>query len=272
MSAERLSPRYGPATAIWRCLTPTSRAASVRSTWAAAMPLSGETLSGRVIAALKSNSLLNESVGAGYIDRNWPPALLKPGAWPLSSLRQAFVSGALTRLVDPDATLRRKVKEFVESGDFGLASGQQPDGSYSYVWFHEPLQDEEIAFDAGVFLLRKDKAQALKLAAAAPPAPQPPDRCRTRRPDQVIDVQSPLVDPQATICPPAPPRTRTLKIAGQHARGFVEPGGDTADPEAAQRAGIGSPGGFYRQGWWSKCGEFAIGGNVGVGGIGVVRR
>ena len=135
---------------------------------------SGETLSGRVIAALKSNSLLNESVGAGYIDRNWPPALLKPGAWPLSSLRQAFVSGALTRLVDPDATLRRKVKEFVEGGDFGLASGQQPDGSYSYIWFHEPLQDEEIAFDAGVFLLRKDKAQALKLAAAAPPEPEPP--------------------------------------------------------------------------------------------------
>src|SRR5258708_22279648 len=34
-----------------------------------------ETLCGRVIAALKSEALLNESVGAGYIDRNWPPAL-----------------------------------------------------------------------------------------------------------------------------------------------------------------------------------------------------
>ncbi|HEX9593965.1 MAG TPA: DUF499 domain-containing protein, partial [bacterium] len=36
---------------------------------------SGETLCGRVIAALKSEALLNESVGAGYIERNWPPAL-----------------------------------------------------------------------------------------------------------------------------------------------------------------------------------------------------
>jgi hypothetical protein len=35
----------------------------------------GETLCGRVIAALKSEALLNESVGAGYIERNWPPAL-----------------------------------------------------------------------------------------------------------------------------------------------------------------------------------------------------
>ena len=34
-----------------------------------------ETLCGRVITALRSQALLNESVGAGYIDRNWPPAL-----------------------------------------------------------------------------------------------------------------------------------------------------------------------------------------------------
>jgi hypothetical protein len=40
---------------------------------------SGETLCGRVIAALKSEALLNESVGVGYIERSWPPAL-KAGA------------------------------------------------------------------------------------------------------------------------------------------------------------------------------------------------
>ncbi|MFQ5849842.1 MAG: DUF499 domain-containing protein, partial [Candidatus Binatia bacterium] len=59
-----------------------------------------ETLCGRVITALKSNALLNESVGAGYLDRNWPPALKESGAWPLSSLRQSFLNGSLTRLVD----------------------------------------------------------------------------------------------------------------------------------------------------------------------------
>lgn len=48
---------------------------------------SGQTLCGRVIAALKSEELLNKSVGAGYIDRNWPPALKDSGAWPMSSLR-----------------------------------------------------------------------------------------------------------------------------------------------------------------------------------------
>jgi hypothetical protein len=60
-----------------------------------------KTLCGRVIAALKSEALLNESVGAGYIERNWPPALKDSGAWPLASLRQSFLNGSLTRLIDP---------------------------------------------------------------------------------------------------------------------------------------------------------------------------
>ena len=74
---------------------------------------SGETLCGRVLAALKSSALLNESVGAGYIERNWPPALKEAGAWPLASLRQSFLNGSLTRLVDPDAILKAKIVEFV---------------------------------------------------------------------------------------------------------------------------------------------------------------
>ena len=81
---------------------------------------SGGTLCGRVIGALKSEALLNESVGAGYIERNWPPALKDSGAWPLQSLRQSFLNGSLTRLVDPDATLKSKIVEFVTQGDFGL--------------------------------------------------------------------------------------------------------------------------------------------------------
>ncbi len=109
----------------------------------------GETLCGRVIAALKSAALLNESVGAGYIDRNWPPALKESGAWPLASLRQSFLNGSLTRLLDPDMTLRGKIVEFVGRGDFGLASGQKADGTYERVWFEEPISPDEVAFEAG---------------------------------------------------------------------------------------------------------------------------
>ena len=132
-----------------------------------------ETLCGRVIAALKSEGLLNESVGAGYIDRHWPPAFRDTGAWPLTSLRNSFLSGALTRLVDPDTMLRRQIIDFVGGGDFGLASGDRGGGQYERHWYREPPRAEEIAFESGVFLLTKAKAEEFRAATEAPPPELP---------------------------------------------------------------------------------------------------
>ena len=124
-----------------------------------------ETLCGRVIAALKSEALLNESVGAGYIDRHWPPTFKEAEAWPLTSLRQSFLNGVLTRLIDPDAVLRRQIVEFVAKGNFGLASGDKGDGQYERVWYAEPVGADEVAFESGVFLLTEAKAEQLRAAA-----------------------------------------------------------------------------------------------------------
>jgi Protein of unknown function (DUF499) len=132
-----------------------------------------ETLCGRVISALKSQALLNETVGAGYLERRWPPALKEVGAWPLASLRQSFLDGALTRLMDPDAVLRHKIVEFVGQGDFGLASGYRPDGTYDHLWYREAMAPEEVAFEANVFLLTKAKAQALKVKVKPEPTLMP---------------------------------------------------------------------------------------------------
>jgi hypothetical protein len=167
---------------------------------------SGETLCGRVIAALKSEALLNESVGAGYIDRNWPPALKESGAWPLASLRQSFLNGSLTRLIDPDAILRGKIIEFVGRGDFGLASGPKADGGYERVWFQDLVAPDEVAFEAGVFLLRKVGAEALKTGTqpgpVVGPEPQPgPD-----------DVSAPGPAPRPEPVPGA--QTQTIRLAG----------------------------------------------------------
>ncbi|MBI4536775.1 MAG: ATP-binding protein [candidate division NC10 bacterium] len=137
-----------------------------------------ESLSGRILAALKSQGLLNESVGAGYIERNWPPALKEAGAWPLSGLRQSFLNGALTRLVDPDLVLRGKIPEFVMKGEMGLASGQLPDGSFTRVWWGELVPHDEVTFEGDVFLLTKVRARALKAplgaegVSAGPVAPE----------------------------------------------------------------------------------------------------
>lgn len=119
-----------------------------------------ESLCARVLTALRSQGLLNDSVGAGYIERHWPPALKDSGEWPLSGLRQCFLNGTLTRLVDPDGVLRAKIPELVERGDFGLASGKTPEGGYARVWYEKMVPPEEVAFEPEVYLLSRAKAQA----------------------------------------------------------------------------------------------------------------
>jgi hypothetical protein len=126
-----------------------------------------DTLCGRVLAALRAGSLLNESPGAGYLERRWPEPFKETGAWPLSSLRQSFLTGAMERLVDVDLYLKAKIPDFVARGDFGLASGQQPGGGHSRIWFNEVLPHDEVLFESGVYLLTKQRAKALKAAPAA---------------------------------------------------------------------------------------------------------
>jgi hypothetical protein len=52
-------------------------------------------------------------------------------------LRQSLLNGSLTRLLDPDSTLKSKIVEFATRGDFGLASGKKPDEAYERTWFKE---------------------------------------------------------------------------------------------------------------------------------------
>ncbi len=159
-----------------------------------------ESLCSRIISTLKSQALLNESVGAGYLERNWPPALKESGAWPLASLRQSFLNGSLTRLVDPDRVLREKIVEFVLRGDFGFASCHKPDGSYERIWFKEHVPAEEIIFDPDVFLLLKTKARELKSVPESVSGPP-----QEKEPDQPTPVVSPL--PETGSFGEIPPRT-----------------------------------------------------------------
>ena len=130
-----------------------------------------QTLCGRITNAMKAEALLNESVGAGYIDRHWPPAFADSGAWPLGSLRQSFLDGSLTRLSDPERVLRRQIAALVAAGEFGLASGVQPEGGYRRLWYAEPIWQEEIAFDPDVFLLTKTKSEGLRTPPEQDPTP-----------------------------------------------------------------------------------------------------
>jgi len=163
-----------------------------------------ETLCGRIIGSLKSAGLLNESVGAGFLERNWPNALKESGAWPLSGLRQSFLNGSFTRLLDPDVILRGKIVEFVGKGDLGLASGQKSDGTYERVWFEELVAPEDVAFEPGVFLLRKERAKALKQGVIVSPEPLP----------GLPAEPKPEPEPGPESVPPAGPQTRTIRLVG----------------------------------------------------------
>ena len=165
-----------------------------------------DTLCGRIISALKAEALLNESVGAGYIDRHWPPAFKEAAAWPLPSLRQSFLTGALTRLIDPDAILRRQIVDFVSRGDFGLGSGAKPDGGFERLWYREPVLPEEVAFEADVFLLTKAKAEELKARRELAPQPQPDPRPGPEPP--------PGPQPPPIVGPGPGTGTTTLRLTG----------------------------------------------------------
>ncbi|MXY24404.1 MAG: ATP-binding protein [Acidobacteria bacterium] len=176
---------------------------------------SAESLCSRVIGALKSSARLNESVGAGYIERNWPPAFKDGGTWPLDSLRQSFLDGSLTRLVDPDAVLRRKVVEWVANGDFGLGSGLHTDRP-ERVWFRQAVASEEVSFDSGVCLLTKGRAGVLK----APPAPKgetPVEPAPGKQDPSGATADSepaPGTSPEPQPPEPPEPRVATLRLHG----------------------------------------------------------
>ena len=172
-----------------------------------------ESLAARVITALRSDGLLNESIGAGYIGRHWSPAFTESGAWPLVSLRQSFLDGSLTRLRDPDQVIREQVKGWVEGGDFGLASGDSDGRDFSRVWFGAPVPEEEIVFESGVFLLTREKAERTHQLLVHPPSQSESIDSLEAETEQREQVEQ--RDQQLEFAPDQQPSPRaTLRIKG----------------------------------------------------------
>jgi hypothetical protein len=124
-----------------------------------------------------------------------------------------LLNGAITRLLDPDAVLRGKIPEFVGRGELGLASGQQPDGTFTRVWWNELVSPDEIAFDGDVFLLTKARAKALK---AAPESPSGQERVGTGSSAESEEsvVASDLESAGPLPGDVAPAAKRTLRVSG----------------------------------------------------------
>ncbi len=168
------------------------------------------TLCGRVVTALKTEALLSEAIGAGYLDRHWPPAFKEAGAWPLTSLRQSFLNGSLTRLVDPDAALRRKIVEFVESGLFGLASGSKTDEGYERMWYAETVGIEEVTFEQNVFLLTRARSREL----CSPSVRDPASSFIAVETEDTAPQPEPSPDKEHESTPPSDDAPVSLRLSG----------------------------------------------------------
>ena len=101
---------------------------------------------------------------------------------------------------------RSKIVEFVGRGEFGIASGGMPDGSYERLWFRELVLPDEVAFESNVFLLRKATAEALKAGVSPSPIVDVP-------PGPILPTQ-PEPGPAAGPEPTAGATTKTLRLVG----------------------------------------------------------
>ena len=113
------------------------------------------------------------------------------------------MNGSLTRLLDPEQVLRQKILEFVETGEFGLASGNPDQGQGARVWYKESAPADDVTFDSNTYLLTKQRAEQIKAPQKVEPDPIP---------DPVPD---PIPDTDEDQQPLPTPQKATLRLAGK---------------------------------------------------------
>lgn len=130
-----------------------------------------ESLVALIIARLKQEGLLEESISPDFLVRNWPPALCE---WSTKDVRDTFfASPEFPRLLDP-GVLRITIAEGVKGGRFGYVG--KAEGGYQGA----PVIDDpsfgpvDVEISEQVVLLPRDRAVALKGAPQAPPEGQEP--------------------------------------------------------------------------------------------------
>ena len=116
-----------------------------------------------------------------------------------------------------------RIVDFVRDGDFGLASGDKGGGDYERVWFSEPVGTDEVAFESGVFLLTKAKAERLRAQS------------QETAPEQQGDATNPAATIEsASVLPSGEPQVR-LPIETGHKSTLRLKG--TVPPEVWNRLG-----------------------------------
>jgi len=127
-----------------------------------------DSLVSLILSRLKQEGDIEESISPNFLVRNWPPAFAE---WSTKSVRDAFfASPQFPRLLNPE-TIKQTIADGVTRGLFGYA-GKTPSGEYSSFYFATSMNAFDIEISEDVFLIPKEKAQAISEGQTPPVAPE----------------------------------------------------------------------------------------------------
>jgi hypothetical protein len=114
----------------------------------------GSSLVDNVINRLQQDGDVEKGVAAGFLLRNWPPALPE---WSTRNVRDAFfASPQFPRLLVPDA-IKDTIARGVSNGQIAYA-GKHRDGCFDPFVFEQPLNTEDVEISEDVFILTREAA------------------------------------------------------------------------------------------------------------------
>src|SRR5690606_22851607 len=114
----------------------------------------GSSLVDNVINRLQQDGDVEKGVAAGYLLRNWPPALPE---WSTRNVRDAFfASPQFPRLLFPDA-IKDTIARGVSNGQIAYA-GKHGDGHFEPFVFEQALNADDVEISEDVFILTRDAA------------------------------------------------------------------------------------------------------------------
>ena len=127
--------------------------------------------------------------------------------------------------MDPDRVLRQKITEFVENGDFGMASGEEGQGRFTRTWFREAPPADDVNFDSGTFLITRAKAEQLLAPKPKEAEPEP----------EPVEPHPPEPEPAPT--PPGGPQADAMpqKVTLRYGEPFHTRAGTRWGPESCPR-------------------------------------
>lgn len=114
----------------------------------------GSSLVDNVINRLQQDGDIEKGVAAGFLLRNWPPALPE---WSTRQVRDAFfASPQFPRLLFPDA-IKETISRGVSQGQIAYVA-KHGDGHFEPFVFEQPLNADDVEISEDVFILSREVA------------------------------------------------------------------------------------------------------------------